>query len=278
MVRKQLYYYFEFIIGMIIVAVAFDLFITPLKIVIGGTNGMAVIIDELFNISPSIFITVFYAFAFILNIIVFGLKKSYNLIIGAILYPLFVELFSNLTSYIVLDYTNNSMLMYIIAAVLIGLGNGLIYKRGYICGGTDVIKKILNEKLKIPMGKCAFIFDTIVVISGGFIFGMTSVLYAIIILYISSKITDVVILGISSKKMFYIMTYKPDEIRECIVKDLKHGVTELNAIGGYTGDKTHILMCVIPTRDYLKLEKKVNEIDKKAFFLITDSYHLYHER
>ena len=97
-----------------------------------------------------------------------------------------------------------------------------------------------------------------------------------IILYISSKITDRVILGISKEKMFYIMTQKPDEVRSCIIKELASGVTELDAVGGYTDNKNHILMCVIPTKDYLKLERKVTEIDKDAFFLITDSYHMYH--
>ena len=33
-----------------------------------------------------------------------------------------------------------------------------------------------------------------------------------------------------------------------------------------------MLMCVVPTIEYLKLKELVNEIDPKAFFLIVDTY------
>lgn len=267
--------YFELIVGMFIIALAFNLFINPLKVAVGGTNGLAIIINEVFGINTTLFIKIFYFASLLLNLIVFGVDETKKVLLGSIVYPLLVGLLDNVTSYIVLDYSNK-LLMYLVSAVLLGVGNGLVYKNGYLTGGTDVIKKIINEKMKIPMGTAVFIFDGVVVLLGGIIFGLESVLYAIIILYISSKITDRVILGISKEKMFYIMTQKPDEVRSCIIKELASGVTELDAVGGYTDNKNHILMCVIPTKYYLKLERKVTEIDKDAFFLITDSYHMYH--
>lgn len=267
--------YFELIVGMFIIALAFNLFINPLKVAVGGTNGLAIIINEVFGINTTLFIKIFYFASLLLNLIVFGVDETKKVLLGSIVYPLLVGLLDNVTSYIVLDYSNK-LLMYLVSAVLLGVGNGLVYKNGYLTGGTDVIKKIINEKMKIPMGTAVFIFDGVVVLLGGIIFGLESVLYAIIILYISSKITDRVILGISKEKMFYIMTQKPDEVRSCIIKELASGVTELDAVGGYTDNKNHILMCVIPTKNYLKLERKVTEIDKDAFFLITDSYHMYH--
>ena len=33
-------------------------------------------------------------------------------------------------------------------------------------------------------------------------------------------------------------------------------------------------MCVIPTLEYVKLKEMIKEIDKDAFFLITDSYYV----
>lgn len=273
--RKSLSKYLSLILGVVIIAIAFDLFIHPLKIVIGGTSGLAVIANELFNVKITTFIEIFYIAALLLNLIVLGIKGTKNVVIGSILYPIFIRLFENIPSYIEIDYTNK-LLIFLVSSVLIGIGNGLIYKNDFICGGSDVIKKIINEKLKIPMGKAVFIIDAIIVVSGGFIFGIESILYAIIILYISSKITDKVILGISTKKMFYIMTSKPDEVRSMITKELNCGVTEINAIGGYSSEKNHILMTVISTRDYIKLETRVNEIDSCAFFLITDLYHVYH--
>jgi uncharacterized membrane-anchored protein YitT (DUF2179 family) len=274
-VLKKYYKYLEPIIGMMLVAIAFNLIIEPMKIAVGGTNGIAVIFEKIFNIEPALFIQLFYVFTLLLSVIILGFKKTRNVLLGTVLYPLFVELFRNITQYIKLDYSDK-LLMFLVAAALIGVGEGLIFKNGFACGGTDIIKRIITEKLKIQMGKCVFLIDTIIVISGGFVFGIRTMLYAIIIIYISSKITDKVILGISSKKMFYIMTNKPQEVKEYITQELKYGITELGALGGYTDTKQKILMCVIPTRDYIKLEDRVNDIDPSSFFVITDTYHTYH--
>jgi uncharacterized membrane-anchored protein YitT (DUF2179 family) len=128
------------------------------------------------------------------------------------------------------------------------------------------------------MGKAIFMVDAILIISGGFIFGLKSIMYAIIILYISSNVTDRIILGVSNKKMFYIMTKKPESVRKCIQDTLHSGITQIEAVGGYKETKYHVLMTVISTHDYVKFKKYINEIDQHAFYIITDSYYTYHGR
>ena len=116
----------------------------------------------------------------------------------------------------------------------------------------------------------------IIIAFGAFVFGIRSALYAIIIIYIASTISDKIMLGISNRKMFYIMTSKPEEVRECIKNEFKRGITEIDVIGGYDEKKHHMLMCAIYTKDYLKLKKRITEIDDKSFFIIMDAYYTYH--
>jgi len=97
-------------------------------------------------------------------------------------------------------------------------------------------------------------------------------MYAVIALYISSTITDRVILGISNNKSFYIITDKEEEVCEFIIQNLHHSVTIINAKGGYSNKNKKLLLCVIPTKEYFLVKEVVLEIDKNAFFLITDSY------
>jgi len=274
-VRKNLYKYLWTIIGLILSALSFDLFIAPLKIVVGGTNGLAILIGEILSMNPSTLVTIIYILMIIVNILFYGFKETKKLLFCSIIYPIFVRLFENLPNVLELDYSNK-LLHYLMPAITYGVGTGLIFKNGFVGGGLDVLKKIVSEKLKIPMGKSTFIIDAILVISGGFIFGVNSVLYAIIILYISSNVTDRIILGVSNKKMFYIMTKSPNDVRKCIKDKLKCGITEIDAIGGYTTDKYHVIMTVISTQDYIKLKKYLNEIDENAFYIITDSYHTYY--
>lgn len=275
--RKNIYKYLTVILGTILTALSFDLFLSHLKIVVGGSSGLSILIGELTGIDTSTLISIIYIVMILVNMIFYGFKETRKLLFCSILYPLLVKLFSNLSTIMGLDYTNK-LLYCLMSAIFYGAGCGLIFKSGFLGGGLDVLKKIISDKLKIPMGKSAFMVDAILVISGGFIFGINSVLYAIIILYISSNVTDRIMLGVSNKKMFYIMTKNPEEVRDCIKNKLKCGITEIDAIGGYTTGKYHVLMTIISTRDYVKLKEYINKIDERAFYIITDSYHThYHE-
>ena len=79
-------------------------------------------------------------------------------------------------------------------------------------------------------------------------------------------------LGISGNKSFYIITDKPKEVKDFIVKDLSHGVTTIKGKGAYTNEDKYILFVVIPTRDYYKLKDGLRNIDEGAFFVVSNSY------
>ena len=83
---------------------------------------------------------------------------------------------------------------------------------------------------------------------------------------------DRIILGISSSKAFYIITDHENEIKTYIMKKLGRGVTAIEARGGFTNNKEKILMCIVPTREYVILKEVISEIDDKAVLLITDVY------
>ena len=277
MERKNIKVYIRVVLGIVLLAFSFDLFLAPIKIVVGGTNGLSILVGEILNISPSSLLTFFYLLMIFVNFIFYGLNDTKKLLFCSLLYPIFVNVFECLPNIIVLNYSNK-LLHYLMFGILYGIGCGLTFREGYLGGGLDVLKKIISDKLKIPMGKAIFMVDAVLIISGGFIFGLKSIMYAIIILYISSNVTDRIILGVSNKKMFYIMTKKPESVRKCIQDELHAGITQIEAVGGYKDTKYHVLMTVISTHDYVKLKKYINEIDKHAFYIITDSYYTYNGR
>ena len=127
------------------------------------------------------------------------------------------------------------------------------------------------------MGKASLICNVLVVVLSVFTFGIDKCIYAVIGLYISSEVADRIMLGISRNKAFYIITKKPLEVRDFIVNNLDYTVTIVNARGGYSNKKKNMLMCVIPTIEYQKVKEVIMEIDKSAFFLITDSYSISRE-
>ena len=104
--------------------------------------------------------------------------------------------------------------------------------------------------------------------------GLDKCIYAFIGLYVASYVGDKIMLGVSRNKAFYIVTSKPNLVKDYIINNLKHTVTIVNARGGYSDKNKKMLLCVLPTREYTMVKEVIREIDSKAFFLITDSYHV----
>lgn len=271
--KTRLIRYSQFIIGLLLVSVAFNAFILPNDIVY-GVSGIGVILNKTLNISPSLVILIGGIALLILSFIVLGKEKTKNSIVGSLLYPVFVELTSWIVKYIDLGSTE-TVVVVLFGAVISGVGFGLIFKSGFTTGGTDILNQIVSEKAKVSIGKSMIFTDGVIIVSSLFVFGWQKFIYSIINMYIISVMTDKVILGISSSKTFYIITEKEDEVKKFILDYLSHGITVLEARGGYTNSKQKVIMCTIPTKEYFKANEGIHAIDKEAFFIVTDAYEVY---
>lgn len=271
--KTRLIRYSQFIIGLLLVSVAFNAFILPNDIVY-GVSGIGVILNKTLNISPSLVILIGGIALLILSFIVLGKEKTKNSIVGSLLYPVFVELTSWIVKYIDLGSTE-TVVVVLFGAVISGVGFGLIFKSGFTTGGTDILNQIVSEKAKVSIGKSMIFTDGVIIVSSLFVFGWQKFIYSIINMYIISVMTDKVILGISSSKTFYIITEREDEVKKFILDYLSHGITVLEARGGYTNSKQKVIMCTIHTKEYFKAKEGIHAIDKEAFFIVTDAYEVY---
>ena len=261
----------EFIIGCFLVALAFNLFMSPNNLVAGGVSGFSLILKHFFGLNPSTIISVANVFLIILSFLVLGKEKTKATILGSILFPIFVSLTEHLSTYI--SFKESEMILIaVFGGVLQGLGAGLIFRAGYSTGGTDILNMIVSKIFKISLGNSMFFTDGTIIVIGAFVFGFNHLMYSLIILYLISTLTDKVVLGISDSKAFYIITSREKEVKDFVINELKHGVTEFNAKGGYNSENQTVLMSVVPTREYYKLKEGIHNIDKNAFFVAMDSY------
>lgn len=260
----------EFLLGVLIVAIAYNLFLLPAKVVY-GVGGLGIIFNSLFKIDPSLVILVSSVILLFLSLILLGKEETKKTVIGSLLYPVFVKLTSSVGQ--VVDLSNTDPLLIVLfGAVISGFGLGLIFKAGFTTGGTDILNQIVSKYFKMSMGNSMFFTDGIIILSSVFVFGWTKIMYSIISLYIISIMTDKVILGISNSKAFYIITDHEEEVKKFVLKHLSHGVTILDAKGGFTGQNQKVIMCIIPTKEYFIAKEGIHEIDSNAFFVVTDAY------
>lgn len=270
--EKNVFFRFAvFCLALYIQAIIFNLFYNPLNLVVGGSSGVALILHEAFGISIDVVITGVYVFTLLLSFIFLDFEKSVSLILCTIIYPFFVSITGNFTNVIQIDYSD-IILICVFAGFLNGMMNGIIYKIGFNPGGLSVIAHIIYKYFHISVSKVNFYISAVIILIGGYYFGVDRILYAIIVMYITTVMTDKVLLGISRNKYIYIVTSKEDEMEAFITKILKHGVTKLSCETGFSLKRKYVLMCSIPTKEYTVFKEAISLIDKDAFMVVTDVY------
>ena len=270
--NKNTYYnFFLFMMGMAISAISVSVFYSPNGVVTTGGTGLAIILNKYLNIDLSLLVLCLSSILLVLSFLIFGVNYGSKHILGTILFPIFIKSATLINESI--DFKDTSLfLLIIIGSVLSGIGFGLVKRSNYSLGGFYVLYDIINQKFKISIGKASLICNSLLIIFSIFTFGISKSIYAMIGLYVTSYVGDKIMLGISNNKAFYIVTRKPSEVRDYIINNLNHTVTIVTARGGYSDRKKKMLLCVIPTIEYVKMKEVIKAIDDKAFFLITDCY------
>ena len=272
--KKLVRRYALLILSLFISACYFNLLQLPTQIVTGGSSGVSIILNYYFKWDPSQVIFIISSILLIAGFIFLGFEKTSGALVTTIIYPIFVNLTSNISNYISVDLSDK-ILISLFIGLLAGITTGMVYKAGFSNGGFSIISEIISERKKIPISNISFVINFIIVAFGGVSFGWTMVMYAVIILYINSIILDRVLIGVSKNKSLYIITKEEEKMKDYIMNSLKHGVTIFDVKGGFMEKKQKVLMTVIPNRDYFKLKEGIKEIDEDAFFIVTDSYQVY---
>lgn len=269
--QKRLQKFGLALISLTMSALIYNIFLLPLNIVSGGVSGVATITNHLYDIDPSLMIFILSAACSIISLMYLGFEQTAGTIVASIIYPLLVKITAPIATLIPIE-TNDIFIIVIFAGVLSGIASGLFYRSGYVNCGFPVICKVLYQNFKIAISKSTLVINVIVVFFGGIFFGSLNAMYAVILLYISSLVMDKVILGISNNKAFYIITSEEDEVKEYLIDKLHHNVTTFDVKGGFLEKKRKVLLSVIPSREYYKVAEGIKNIDKEAFFVVTDSY------
>ena len=269
---KKVKRYIEFFIGVFLSAFAFNVFLKPCNLIF-GLSGLSIITEKFLHIDPSLVILVGNILLLIASFVFLGFESSKSTILGSIVYPIFVKLTEFMPKYIDLGNTE-TIVIALCGALVSGIGTGLVFKNNFTTGGTDVLKQILSHYGKMPYSKANIYSEGLIMIAGGIFFGWPSFIYSIITLYSSGIISDRVILGISEYKTLEIITTEDTAIKNFIMESLNHGVTVLDAQGGYTNKKKKVLLCAIPTREYFVATEAIKKLDPEAFVIVIDTYEI----
>ncbi|MDD2505192.1 MAG: YitT family protein [Bacilli bacterium] len=261
----------KIILGSLLIALAFNIFFLPYDIVPNGIYGIAALINFQTSYDPATFLIITNLSLIIISLIMLGGYKSKEYVWPSLLIPIFIFVENYLNSFILLDGFEKIMAV-IVGSFITGLGYSMIYKEGKNVGGFDIIQDIANSATNYRNNIYSYIMEGIVLISTFIILGFEQMIYSLLVIAIIRYMTTKTKVGISTSKTFYIITTKEQEVKDYIINELAHDLTEFNIKGGYSKNKAKILMTVMDTKGYYSLKEGILLIDPDAFITITDSY------
>ncbi|MFR8010671.1 MAG: YitT family protein [Clostridia bacterium] len=246
------------------------MFTAPNHIAAGGATGLAIVLNY---VVPQIQIG---TWSFIINIPLFilawrviGLKFIFRSAIVTAMLSLIIDLFS----LFIPAYTGNPLLAVVFGGVCNGTGLALIFLRGATSGGSDILARVLRTKIQyIPMGRMILFIDCIVILISGFVFkSLESVLYALIVVFISSKTIDSILYRTGSGKLLMVVTDNARKMSDAITSEMHRGVTLLPVRGGYTGKEKSMLIIAVRNNQVSTAYRIIHEFEPKPFIIISDA-------
>ncbi|MED1919355.1 YitT family protein [Bacillus thuringiensis] len=261
--QRKVLEYGMLVLGSLVLATSFNLFLNPNQIASGGVSGLSTILHNMFGFSPAVV-----QWAMNIPLLLLGFKlldRQYSLkaAVGSIVLPLCVMLTSHLQ-----PLTTNLLLASIYGGIGVGLGIGIVFRGRGSTGGFSIASQILHKYSGFSLGACVAVFDGLVILFAGIVFDPEKALYALIALFVTSKTIDIVQMGWNTSKVAYIISNETDTLRETILYDLDRGVTLLDGAGGYTGDARKVLMAVVSQSEVSKLKIMVRSVDPDAFIIL----------
>ena len=264
--------------GSILYAIAIGMFSAPNDIAPGGLTGIATLLNYAsitwsWPIELPIGITTIAMNVPLIIAAWFVLNRSMAIrtLMGIAISSILTDLLSPyLSGLYLVEEGKNPLLVCIFGGALLGLGVGLILRRGGTTGGSEVISRLLEKKYPhMSVGTLILVVDAIVITISAVVYNrIEQALYAVVFVFVGSQIIDRVVYGGRSGKMVMIMTQKQPEVSAAIMTKVNRGVTLLKSQGGYSGQDRNTMLVAVRKDEVYRLRKTVFDIDPDAFLMM----------
>ncbi len=255
-------------IGCFIYSMGINLFYVPHQFISGGFTGIAMIVYYIVGFPMGLLNA-------LLNIPIFVLAWRF---MGK--FYAFITLIATIAISVALDVTSfmaewqvvsDPLTSAISGGVLIGTGAGILYRYNSNSGGLDVIGAIVKKYYNLEIGYVVFALNCLIVaVSAGF-FSLEIAIMTLVAMYINANISSRIVIGFAQRKAAFIVSEKPYEIADGLLRGIGHGATLLYGQGAYTGGNKKIIFAIIDLTQIAKLKWIIRDVDPQAFVFIMNT-------
>jgi uncharacterized membrane-anchored protein YitT (DUF2179 family) len=266
--KQKLNFILSVIIGNALLAFAICAFVVPNDIMLGGSNGIALFLQQFIPIRLSVLAAIINIALFLLGFLFLGWKFAATSLMSTLIYPLILAVFESLPMGTL--FNENIVISALACGVCCGLGIGLVVRVGGSTGGMDIPPCILNKLKGIPVGTSVLFFDTLVVLMQVVVKGIDGLLLSILVIVVMSATINRTILSGEKKVQIIIISPEYQTIRQKILHDINCGVTMIEVEGGYEGEKKQAILSVVYANKYPLIRDAALACDAHAFIVASD--------
>ena len=157
----------------------------------GGFVGIALFIQNFYDISPSISTVVMDIPIILLCASFLGRKMVGYSFLGSLSFGVFYSLMENYSPFTV-DLSNNLFVAAVVGGALAGIGLGFILRFGGATGGDDILTIILSKRTRFTIGQIFFVFDAIVLALSLYYLNWTEIAFTILSIAVQAKTLDLI--------------------------------------------------------------------------------------
>lgn len=260
--------------GSLLFSAAMNLLIVPMALYSGGFLGVAQLLRQVlltfgFHVENIDVAGIAY---FLINVPLFllsyrSLGKPFFLktLLAVGCYTVFLTVIVSPETPIITD----KLTCCLIGGVIAGVGAGMTLLSGGCGGGEEILGVFLSKKHpNMSVGKLSIFINIFVYGSCLIFFNIGTVVYSLIYSVFTNLFIDK--MHFQNIMMNMIIISKKDGLQNLIFQITGRGVTHWDGYGGYTDEKTNLLLTVVSKRESLALRKAVQDFDPDAFVVINE--------
>lgn len=236
------------------------IFVYPSNFAPSGVDGISAMLQFLTKINAGLFSLAINAPLLIAAW--FFLKKRYVVytIIFTLINSALLILFEKVGFY---QYVPDSdkIISAVFSGVILGVRTGVMLKIGASTGGVDVIACMIQKKFpyKNVERMISLLCYAVILVSCFVYHDINSILLSIVQVFVLERTVSAVLKENRKAIEFKIITKHPEDIRNEIIFNLKHGATMVESKGMFTEDGSYIIFTVVNMRqipEFLAIVKK----------------------
>jgi uncharacterized membrane-anchored protein YitT (DUF2179 family) len=265
---KRLFYIF---IGAALYAAGIQMFIVPQGLYTGGLTGYGVLLVNIVarqGILLNLGIVVFFVNlpAYIFGYFKVSLKFVFHSLVGLSMQSILLAfpIFPNLP-------VENPLTAAVFGGLFMGAGVAMVLRQGAALGGLSVISQYINIRYQSSIGYINLVSNAGVIVLSALLFSPMTALYTLLVFVMVSVVVDRLYTSYRRVKM-EIITEHGEAIKAMLLAKFPHGMTVIEAKGGYTGKDKTLFFMIMYSHEAYSIKQAIVDIDPNAYITREDVY------